>query len=59
MKNKILLIIILFILIILTIYFYIYKIKENFLNTTDYTFIALDNSNKIKFFCLVNLPAAR
>lgn len=50
MKNKILLIIILFILIILTIYFYIYKIKENFLNKTNYTFIGFDISNKLKFY---------
>ena len=50
MKNKILLIILLFILIILTIYFYIYKIKENFLNKTNYSFIGLYSFNKLKFY---------
>jgi hypothetical protein len=50
MKNKILLIIILFISIILTIYFYIYKIKENFLTTNAYIFIGLDTSNKLRFY---------
>ena len=50
MKNKILLIILLFILIILTIYFYIYKIKENFLNSNDYSFLGLNSDNKLTFY---------
>jgi len=63
MKNKILSIILIFILIILTIYFFIYKInnnnisnnnfnqnKENFLNSTDYSFLGLNSDNKLTFY---------